>query len=183
MNKGKFSARKETEYPGQLHFHYNREERYSTLSTDVVNRENQKRGFFRKRSRPLVILFLDVLFVLVLFFIVSPILSRMASTTDFKGYELQLRAFVYESSTFLSVQIEAGEDLSLNESNMVTINFSLEGEDTGEELIDLLPERRGERRIYRAQLPGGKGRENAFAEVTIGEESVRLKAQIIPEQE
>lgn len=182
MNKGKFSERKETEYPGQLHFHYNREERLTNLSPDVVNRDTKKRRLFRN-NRPLVILFLDVLFVLVLYFIISPVLQRYASRTDLSGYELQLRAFLFEESTFLSVKIEAEEPPSSTVQNLVTIRFSLEGREESEEIMDVLPDSPGESMIYRARLQGGEGRQKAYAEVIIGEESERLKTEILPEQD
>jgi hypothetical protein len=182
MNKGKFSERKETEYPGQLHFHYSRDERQSALSSDVVDRYARKGGIFR-RNRPLVILFLDVLFVLVLYFIVSPILHRYAAATDLNGYELRLRAFLFEDSTFVSVQIEAEEAANAEEQNLVTIRFSLEGADSEAELVDVLPGSPGERMIYRARLPGGQGKQDVFAEVRIGGETASLKTEIIPEQD
>ena len=182
MNKGKFSERKETEYPGQLHFHYNREERYSTLSPDVVDRDSKRRGSFRK-NRPLVILLLDVLLVIVLYFIISPMLRRYAASTDINGYELQMRAFLFEESTFVSVQIEADAPVKETEQNLVTIQFTLEEEEVTEELIDVLPAAEGESRMYRARLPGGKGKKNAYADVRIGDSSATLKAEIIPEQD
>jgi hypothetical protein len=182
MNKGKFSERKETEYPGQLHFHYNRDERQAVLSPEVVERYARKRGIFRG-NRPLVILFLDVLFVLILYFIISPILHRYAAATDLNGYELRLRAFLFENATYVSVQIEAEEAAAAGEQNLVTIRFSIEDADSETELVDVLPGSPGEVMMYRARLPGGKGKQNVFADVRIGCKTAVLKTGIIPEQD
>ncbi len=183
MNKEKFSNRKETEYPGQIHFHYNREERYVGLSSAIVERDSQKkRGPFRK-NRSLLILFLDVLFILVLVFVIVPILNRSASTSELMGYKMQFRAFLYEDSTFLSLKIEAREDIAAMEQNMVTVRFSLENGDETEKIIDVLPENKGESRIYRGQLDGGEGKQKALARVTIGNEYTEINTEIVPEQE
>lgn len=183
MNKERFSNRKETEYPGQIHFHYNREERYSTLAPDIVNRDSQKkRGLFRK-NRSLLILFLDVLFILVLAFVIVPLLNRRASITETGNYKMQFRAFLYEDAVFLSLKIEAAEDIKAMEQNTVTVRFRLAEGEGSETLIDLLPEQKGEIRMYRGKIDGGEGKQTAFAEVTIGDTTTELKTEVVPEQE
>ncbi len=176
---------KESYSPGDSHFHYNREERHRYLSPEITNR-TKKKGIF-KGNRGLIILLIDVLLILLLYFILNPLLQGRASSSDFMGYEVRLRAFFYEDEVFISLRFTAEDPTEAAEGAPAgpptRVLFSLEGGETVVEETDILPVGEGDERVVRTRMtPTGKP-ESARAEVSIGEETIVLETDIRPEQE
>jgi hypothetical protein len=193
MNK-ETREKRESYSPGDVHFHYDREERYRYLSPEVAHR-TKKRGLF-KGNRGLIILLIDILLILLLYFILNPLLQGRASSSDFMGYEVGLRAFFYGDEVFVSLRFLAdpspadsveGEPATdaedLQEGPLVRVNFSLEDGDTRVEASDILPVRAGGERVIRARITPERHPESARAEVRIGDETLTLETDIRPEQE
>lgn len=183
--------KKESYSPGDVHYHYDREERYRYLSPEIAHR-TKKKGIF-KGNRGLIILLIDILLILLLYFILNPLLQGRASGADFMGYEIRLRAFSYEGEVFMSLRFVTAEPDAAAEAaeaaddgaagTLVRVFFSLEGSETVIEETDLLPLREGGERVVRTRItPVGKP-ESARAEVRIGGESLVLETNIRPEQE
>lgn len=183
MNR-EYQDKKESYSPGDVHFHYSREERYRYLSPEIAN-PTKKKGIF-KGNRGLIILLVDILLILLLYFILNPLLQRYASNTDFMGYEVRLGAFSYEEEVFISLRFlaeEPAETASGAEGTLVRVLFSLEGSDAVVEETDLLPPRKGAERIIRTRITSQGTPESASAEVSIGDKTITLKTDIRPEQE
>lgn len=193
MNKENQDKR-ESYSPGDVHFHYDREERYRYLSPDIAHRT--KKGIF-KGNRGLLILLIDILLILLLYFILNPLLQGRASSSEFMGYEVRLRAFSYEEEVFISLRFVAEEPEETADSRgdaepaagetsegpLVRVMFSLEGDGRVIEETDILPVRAGAERVLRARLIPERRAESARAEVSIGGETISLETDIRPEQE
>ncbi|MFP4562956.1 MAG: hypothetical protein ACLFRY_06560 [Spirochaetia bacterium] len=179
---------KESYSPGDSHFHYNREERFRYLSPEITNRK-KKKGIF-KGNRGLIILLIDVLLILLLYFILNPLLQGRASSSDFMGYEVRLRAFFYEDEVFISLRFTvedpaeaAGRAEGGPAGTLARVLFSLEESETVVEETDILPVGEGDERVVRTRMiPTGKPG-SARAEVSIGEQTIVLETDIRPEQE
>lgn len=173
----------ETRYPGELAFHYNREERLQSLSPEVMSRlEGRKSTGLFKKNRTLMIILLDVLVIIFLYFLLMPFLNKRAQTAELAGYEMKLRAFLYENTTFVSLRITNPGTEAEEEGEMVSVRFYLEDAETDVEVIDILPAEGEEERILRTQLEGGKKKKRVYAEVRIRGETETLRTDIIPEQ-
>lgn len=178
------SKQRETRYPGELYFHYNREDRLKSVRPEITSRLEgckPKKGLFRK-NRTLMIILLDVLVIILLYFILMPFLNKRAQTAELAGYEMKLRAFLYEDTTFVSLGITHTGAEGNADGELAHVRFYLEEGENGVEVIDILPEGLEEERILRTQLEGGKKKKRVYAEVRIRGETETLRTEIIPEQ-
>lgn len=184
--------------PGKLHFHYNREERMHYLPENIRDRMERnesagKRGVkkpFFKRNRSLLILLLDVIIILFLYFIILPLLGLGGSPSleRIDDYTFELNGFVFEEKSLLSLNIErvdiSGENTeNAGEEQTITVVFSVEGTEQTVRAIDVLPEEEGASRIIRASIPYNGEEKEAFAEISFRDEKAVVKTELRPEVE
>jgi hypothetical protein len=184
--------------PGKLHYHYDREERMHSLSPSIRERmeksDSPKKGGLKKplfrRNRSLMILLLDIIIILFLYFIILPLLGIRGgpSVEQIQDYTFELNGFVFEEKSLLSLNIERvavsekKEDGS-EEGKTITVVFSVEGTEKTVEAIDVLPEEEGASRIIRASIPYNGEEKKAFAEISFADESAVVETKLRPEVE
>ncbi|MDC7228606.1 MAG: hypothetical protein PQJ61_17725 [Spirochaetales bacterium] len=136
--------------PGDLNFHYNREEREAMLSEDT-RRVLRKTKFFSMNRRNMIIL-ADIAVIVLFTMIFAPIAMGGRSTARMDGFRASLKAYEYDGSVLISLKIEARED-NPQEAGLVTAKISIEGTDMSEEVVDLLPSAVDTPRHLRVEFP------------------------------
>ena len=184
--------------PGKLHYHYDREERMHSLSPSIIERMEKKdssgKGGLKKplfrRNRSLMILLLDIIIILFLYFLILPLLAIRGGppVEQIEHSPFELNGFVFEEKSLLSLNIERvavsekTEDAD-EEGKTITVVFSVEGTEKTVKAIDVLPEEEGSSRIIRASIPYNGEEKKAFAEISFGDETSVVETKLRPEVE
>ncbi len=166
----------ETYEPGDLNFHYNREERESMLSEDT-KKILQKSKLFTINRRNMIIL-ADIAIIIVFVMIFVPIIMVGKSNAKIQGFRSNLRAYEYDGKVLTRVKIEAGED-NPQESRLVKVSFNAKGLEEPVEVIDLLPSEKDKPRVLRAEFQSEDiSGERIEAEVEIEDKKRKLSVKI-----
>jgi hypothetical protein len=184
--------------PGKLHYHYDREDRLHYLSPNIRERmernesagkQGLKKPFF-KRNRSLMILLLDVIIILFLYFIILPLLGLGGgpSLDRIDDYTFELNGFVFDEKSLLSLSIERADMSETNETHAgegqtITVVFSVEGTEKTVRAIDVLPQEKGASRIIRASIPYNGEEKKAVAEISFGDKKAVVETKLRPEVE
>jgi hypothetical protein len=165
--------RKDTEK--QLTYHYDREERVA-LRRSAPKATKRSRRFFRlvrAGRKPLLLLLIGVLAIVL----VSRLLPRGHSTGHLAGYEVSLRATVYQGALLASVTVSwkprAGEGAT--EAAEATVRFSTSA--AGAASVTSEPLSGGEA-VVRGRLPYTAADRQVIADVSIGGSTRRLTAAV-----
>ena len=170
--------REETKEPGEIKFHYDREERHASLPEHIRDRPLKKRGFLRG-NRSLAITFIDVLFLVMLVIVFSVVSRIMGDNTILPGYSITVKASVFGDRALVSTTVKAREERETADS--VRIRISYPDGSARIELDDFLPAADGEERIYRGSLrlepEQGEVKVDFFSADGIGSMTARIKEE------
>jgi hypothetical protein len=174
--------REEYRNPGEMVFHYNRGDRVKSLSPEVQNRK--PKGIL-KGNRGLIILLIDILLIIILYVVLTPLLRGPGDSVIKDGYRFSLEAFVYKQECLVRVKVEMEEDQAgkhdIPPHQLVNVLISLEDRGLSEETADLLPQEEGESRTLRSSfdLSGIEedGPFNINAIITLGENQFVLATE------
>ena len=177
MKDKKLGGENESHSSGDLHFHYDRDERLQYASSDVRNRGKGPKGIFR-RNRSLMILFIDILVIVMIGILFSVFGGIFGSSKNYGGYALNLEGFEYDEQVFLRLKITAKRDAEELENNLIEGAFSYGDKTEGVEIAEILPAAKGDSRVIRAVFPKQKGVKHAYAQVIFLDKEYELKAEI-----
>ena len=173
----------ESHNPGDLHFHYDREQREKTLSSYVKRNLHTKGSVFR-RNRSLKITLLDLV-VLVLLVTVVSIFLRTKGATSVDG-EIDVYGEAYRSGDRIIVSLTMERLSDQSPTGPVRVVFRALPGDTRLQLDDVLPESPGDSRTLRGALPhpgeGGNTRVRVFATVNIDGEGTGFTLEVRDEE-
>ncbi len=162
--------------PGDLNFHYNREDREAMLSEET-KRVLTKTKIFTMNKRNMIIL-ADIAVILLFTMIFAPIVLVGKSNVKIDGFRSNLKAYEYDGSILVSLRVEASKD-NRQESRLVTAEFSVDGIEETVEVIDLLPSEIDSPRILRAEIPADDNTgDRVSVQVEINEKTRKLSAKI-----
>jgi len=157
--------REETRYPGEARFHYNREEREAGLSEYARNTLHAK-GFFR-RNRSLVITLIDVLVLLLLFFIINLYVRTRSKSELTDGLSVTSEGEIQDGRIFLSLTIKRTSDAG--PTGVARVMFRALPDDVRVDVSDTLPEAKGETRVVHSVLEVSSSEPRVFATVDVGD--------------
>ena len=169
----------ETHDPGELHFHYNREDREAMLSEET-KRVLTKTKLFTMNRRNMIIL-ADIAVILLFTMIFAPFALGGRNNLSFQGYRTALKAYEFDGNILISLRVEAKEDNPI-ENGLINAVFSVEGSDVEIEAVDNLPVSVEQPRILRAEIQTeGKKKLKVYASIEINGKkrnlSVRAKQE------
>ena len=151
--------------PGDLNFHYNREDREAMLSEET-KRVLQKSKLFTMNRRNMIIL-ADIAVILLFTMIFAPIAMGGRSHARIDGFRSSIRAYEYDGSILISLKVEAKED-NPREDGLVSAVFYIDGRDESFDSVDLLPSAIDTPRVLRAEFPAEEdGRSKAAVDIEI----------------
>lgn len=173
--------REEYRNPGEMVFHYNREDRMKSLSPEIQNRKPKS---ILKGNRSLIILLIDILVIIILYVILTPLLRGPGETVVQEGYRFGLEAFVYNQECLvrLKIELEKEEDeVEIPPHQLVNVIIFLEDHNLSDETADILPQEEGESRILRSSFDLSRIEEDGpfkvKAEITLGENTFLLSTE------
>ena len=140
----------ETRDPGELHYHYSREERTASLPENM-REPRGRRGIFRG-NRSLLITLIDVAFLVILVVVFSLISRIMGDNTVLPGYTVSANASAFGDRVLVSVKVQSREEKSTAEAVRIRIGYPESNNRV--ELNDYLPAEKRVEQIYRGSLPG-----------------------------
>jgi hypothetical protein len=167
--------REEYRNPGEMVFHYNREERIKSLSSEI--RDRKPKGIL-KGNRSLLILLIDILVIIILYVLLTPLLRGPGDSVVKEGYRFSLEAFVYNQECLVRVKIdlekvEKEEEQEIPPHQLVNITTYIEDHNLSVETADILPQEEGDTRILRSSFDLSQIEEDGpytiTAEITLGE--------------
>ncbi len=163
--------------PGDLNFHYNRDEREAMLSEETKKYLTRSKKRFTLNRRNMIIL-IDIVVIVLITMIFVPLGLSGRSSTRVDNFITTLRAYEYNGRILVSLKVESGKD-NPDEAGIVSVIFSIEdGEETFDS-VDLLPSEAAEPRIFRAEFPAsGNEKKQALAEVEINGKTRKLSATV-----
>ena len=141
--------RRETHYPGEAEYHYDREKREEGLSNYAVRNLHTQKSIFR-HNRSLTITLIDVAALILLVSLVSIFLRTRPASTQV-GISVTGEAFRLDDRIIASVTIERLEESA--PSGEVRVVFRVLPGSSRSEVHDLLPEVAGEKRTIRSSMP------------------------------
>ena len=158
----------ESRQPGDLNFHYNREEREASLGDDVRNRQHLS---FWGRNLHLMLIFVDILVMTaVVIFLLPHIRGRSAEAA---GYSFSMNVTLFDGTILAAVKAEPGDGAS-DQNVEVRLGVLPEGRTTS--LYDILsPE--GEN-IIRGRIPYHAGDTDLTAVITVDGNELSLRRPI-----
>ncbi len=139
--------KEESRSPGEMHFHYNRDERMAKLPEHIG--QKSRRGFLRG-NRSLIITLLDVLFLVILVVIFSVVMRMQGDTTIIPGFSITARAVAFDDRVLVSIKAVAKRDHE--EEVQVRIRLGYEEIARWIEVDGFLPAAKGEEQVYRSAL-------------------------------
>lgn len=151
----------ETRDPQRPHFHYSREERLSSLSHRARSVYEPKRGFLR-RNPSLLITLVNVAVVLVLLFVASALTRGRGVTKEFLGYRVTTKAASFDDQIFVTIEMVCRQPRTTPVEVRVVIR-PVDGE-ARQEMSDVLPAAKGEKRVIRGTLPADAATRNIIVE-------------------
>jgi hypothetical protein len=153
----------ESDRPGELHFHYSREERENALGS---LRKRTPQGFLA-RNRHLMMILVDILVLCVVFIFLLP--QIMSGSRLLLGYRLDLRATVFDGTILASLKAENNGEA---EEQDISLLFRVLPDGRESRVYGIL-DPQGEN-ILRVRIPFRRGDEELEAVVTIGGEETSL---------
>ncbi len=169
--------KEESREPGELRYHYNREERTAGLP-DYLRNRSRKKGIFRG-NRSLVITLIDVVFLVILFVVISVVTRLMGDNTVIPGYTVSASATVFGDRVLVSAKVTAREDSEQSKSVRVRIGYTEGGYRI--ELDDFLPAAQGVEEIYRGSLIRDSSQKQVkiefYTDDASGSMTARIKAE------
>lgn len=177
MKDKRLGGDKESHSSGDMHFHYDRDERLQFATSDVRNRGNQPKGLFRN-NRSLLILFIDILLIVMIGILFSVFGGIFGSSKNYGGYALKLEGFEYDEKVYVRLKITAKRDAEELENNLIEGMFFYGDDAAGSPIADILPAEEGASRVLRAVFPREKGVKRASAEILFLDKEYTLKAEI-----
>jgi hypothetical protein len=140
-------VKQESKSPGELHFHYNRDERMAGLPENVGRKTGK--GIFRG-NRSLIITLLDVVFLVILIVIFSVIIRMRGDTTILPGFSITARAVAFEDRVLVSIKAAARRDH--DEEARLRIRMGYPEASRWIEIDGFLPSTDGDEQVYRGAL-------------------------------
>ncbi len=159
----------ESHRPGELHFHYNREERESRLPDDIKNRQ---KGSFFSRNRHLMVIFLDILIMTAVGMFLLPYFRGGDKTAA--DYRFSMNVSLFDGTILTAVR--AIPDGDPEEEEVECLLRVLPGGREVRLFGYLNPE--DEEQILRGREPYSPGDEKIEAVIRLGGEEIVLKAKI-----
>ncbi len=156
--------REETREPGQIIYHYNREERLASLSPEIRNRKKTR---WLRGNRGMIILLIDVLFLVFFFSIIRPLLAPAPDSLT--GFGLEFEVKEERSRIFLTISVTALKELT-EEKTLKLLVLHGGGQSV---LTDLLPMEKDEERVLYASFNRVEEVTTIEIVATIGEEKLR----------
>jgi len=141
--------RRETHYPGQAEYHYDREKREEGLSNYAVRNLHTQKSIFR-HNRSLTITLIDVAALVLLVSLVSIFLRTRPASTQV-GISVTGEAFRLDDRLIASVTIERLDESA--PSGEVRVVFRVLPGSSRSEVHDLIPDVVGEKRTVRSSMP------------------------------
>jgi hypothetical protein len=177
MKDKRLGGEKESHSEGDLHFHYDRDERLQFASSDVRNRGKGPKGIFRN-NRGLLILFIDILLIVMIGILFSVFGSIFGSSKSYGGYELKIEGFEYNEEVYARLKVTAKRDAAELENNLIEGEFIYGDSDQRIEIAEILPAEKGESRVIRAIFTKEKGVKQVHAQVMFLDKEYKLKTDI-----
>ncbi len=162
----------ESHQPGDIHFHYNREERESRLPEETRNR---KKGSFLSRNRHLLLIFVDILVITAVGMFLLPYFR--SGDTSAGDYRFSMNLSLFDGTILAAVRAEPLNDAVENEVECV---FRVLPEGREVRVFTYLNPEDSEQ-ILRARETWRPGDERVEAAISCGGEEILLKARI-PEE-
>lgn len=161
--------------PGDLNYHYNREEREALLSEDAKKLLTTKSRFFSINKRSLLIL-ADILFIMIVAVIFIPLSVSGNTTARIEGFKGVLTAYEYDGQILVSLKVNSMKEGADN--GFVKAEFSIDDEEPIVDM-DILPSKEKELIILRASFPVKEYREKKIScDFEINDSVKRLTARI-----
>ena len=135
--------------PGDLNFHYNRDDREAMLSEETKKMLTKTKLFSMNRRNKIILADIGIILLFTMIFV--PIFMGGKSNAKIDGFKSTLKAYEYDGSILVSLKVEASKD-NLQEAGLVNAVFSVEGIENSIETIDLLPAEIDKPRILRAEF-------------------------------
>ncbi|MBN1649389.1 MAG: hypothetical protein JW874_15230 [Spirochaetales bacterium] len=165
---------KRNEYidPGNLEFHYKREEREKTLDPSVLNRD-KKIGFFKK-NKQLKFILLDVVLIVLIFLILQPLIGMQKTRKNIYGCNFRLESMLYEDSILISIKVEK-KDSAPDLPETVTMKIYVNNETQESASVEQKTDFSAENRMYiRTELMYREKIKDIHAEIIFGDKDFRL---------
>ena len=162
----------------EVRFHYSREQREALRRPATRQR---RKGFFARMFRggrkSVLSLLLPVLLGALAILIVVRLFSRETSSGHLAGYDVNLRAYVYQDALLASVTVswKPGKGEQASEAAGATVRFSTSAEGAGSVSSEPLG---GGEAVVRGRLPRSGAERRVLAEVAIGGKALRLSTAI-----
>ena len=161
--------------PDELPFHYNREERLNQLPPEVKQRLTGRRKKLFIERRHLIVL-IDIILVLVAFGGITAYQKGKAKAADFEGCRLQVMAVVYDGKVLSSLKVTANRQPE--PGAVIRADFYFDGQNDPVTVMDLIPDRKGQSRLLRAELIPPEELSPLKVRVIIGENEKYLEKVI-----
>ncbi|MDC7124846.1 MAG: hypothetical protein PQJ46_04725 [Spirochaetales bacterium] len=166
----------ESYQPGDMNFHYNREEREAMLSEET-KKAFKKSGFFSLNKRNLIIL-ADILVIIIITMIFMPLSMTRHKNAKIDGFRATLNAYSFDGQVLVSLKVIAPED-NKEEAGIVSAKFHAGNSDEIISDMDLLPQLIEKPRILRAEFSSGEPpAKKAYADIEINGKTKNLSVNI-----
>ena len=139
----------ETDGPGELHYHYSRDEKKAGMSAYTLRNLHPKKGFF-KRNRSLAITLVDLSVLVMLFAIIFFYFRLAGPPPGVEGLTVVAEAYRLDGRVYVSIMFERTDDTG--PTGNVRVFLRALPADTRIELSDMLPVRTGEVRTLRSVI-------------------------------
>ena len=166
----------ESKEPGEIRYHYNREERMAALPDHV--REPGRKGIFRG-NRSLLITLLDVAFLILLVAVFSVISLMTGNAGAIPGYSASAQASQFDDRVLVSVKMVAREEHDTAEMLRIRIRYP-----EGSEVVEVsgyLPTEKGSEAIFRGALAYDAAQSRLVLDLSSGGSRGSLKERVRPE--
>lgn len=163
--------------PEDLNFHYNREERTSSMSEEARRQlyEPRKKVVINRRH---MLVLIDMLLIVVALISVNAYRSGMGKARNIAGCDMELTGFIYDERALVSLKISVRNPKAVPDT--VIARFTLAGEEL--EVREILPKGEDSVRIVRAEFPLSPDKERLVTvDVILGEKEQRLEKELTRE--
>ena len=159
----------ESRQPGDINFHYNREDRESRLPEGIINR--RQNGFF-SRNRHLLLIFVDILIMTAIGMFLLPYLR--GGDQEASGYRFSMNISLFDGTILTAVRAEPASGAA-EENAECTIRILPQGRES-RQYVYLIPT--DEKQIIRGRMPYVEGDRQVEAVIRISGEEITLKRKI-----
>ena len=159
--------------PGQYEYHYDKKDRLSRQSEWMKNYQ-QPKSFFQ-RNRMMIIVFSDILFIMLVFFIFNPF--SLLGTPRLSGYLIRTRAFYFDGEVMATVTLKPGKDAAKKTAEGEGVLLEVyAGESSDAETLSIRDNLSlTEETKLRASLNMAEAPKNVRIRLTIGDKDKELK--------